>query len=162
VSKLVESLIFLTSPTEPEGLGELAEAPVEYEEVAYEQSVRLMQVVPPGPPLWQAGYTMRVPGELQPGMVLEVSVSSAVRLITQLFRKDPSGAVHEPVLSTPPDPKPHFVYPVDVAGTYQLKLSQSQAHPMVEARVKIVIKKPKPKGEPGGSGDQPATGGQQS
>ncbi len=101
---------------------------------------------------------MRVPEELQPGMVLEVSASSVVNVMAHLFRKDPSGAVHEPVLSPPPSSKLHFVYPVDVAGTYQLRLSQTQMYPPTDAKLKMVIKKPKP----GGSGDHPTASGQQS
>jgi hypothetical protein len=139
----------------------LSEAADEYEEVAYEQSVKLMQVMPPGPPAWHSSYIMRVPEELQPGTVLEVSVSSMVKVIAHLFRKDASGAVHEPVLSPPPASKLHFVYPVDVAGAYQLRLSQSQLYSIVDAKVKFVIKKPKPKEEPGGSGHQSTIGGQQ-
>jgi hypothetical protein len=104
---------------------------------------------------------MRVPEELQPGMVLEVSVSSIVNVIAHLFRKDPSGTVEEPVLSPPPASKLHFVYPVDVAGTYQLRLSQCQLYSLVDTKVKMVIKKPKPKDKSGGSGQQPTPSGQQ-
>src|SRR5271157_6222518 len=103
-----------------------------------------MRVGPPGPPAWQSSYAMMMPEELQPGMVLEVSVSSIVNVIAHLFRMEPSGAVRELVLSPPPASKLHFEYPVDVAGTYQLRLSQCQLYSLVEARVKLVIKIPKP------------------
>jgi hypothetical protein len=124
----------------------LAEDPEEFEETVYEQSIKLMRVTLPMAPAWQPSYSMRVPEDLVAGEVLEVTASSPmVKVMAQVFRKDPKGALIGPLITAPLSIPLHFQYPVGVPGTYVLRFSQTDMSSIVDVKLRIVVKKPKPK-----------------
>jgi hypothetical protein len=114
--------------------------------VVYEQRVKLPFSLASNPVAWQSPFAMTLPEELRPGMKLVVTVSSQVAVSAQLFRKEGGNTL---VSAWPHSTRLSFEFPVDTAGSYLLKLYQHGRSPLADADIKIAIKVPKPKGDPG-------------
>lgn len=122
----------------------------EFEVTVHELSVNLMRVDPPRPPDWRPSYSMRVPEDLTPGSILEVTTTSIVEVSAQIFKKEPDGSVTGPLVNPVPSSRLQFQFPVTVGGTYLLRLSQTELSSIVNAKVRMTISKPR---SPGGDAD---------
>jgi hypothetical protein len=114
-----------------------------YDETTYEISMKLMRVPPPSPPAWNSSYSMRIPEELEPGMVVQVTASSFVTLFAYIFKMEPDGSISGPLVAPSPSSRLLFEYAVGAPGTYLLRVSQTENSAIVDAKVKMVFRKPR-------------------
>ena len=126
-------------------MGEKATA----ERTIYEESIQVPGVDRPGVFAWQVPISLAVPEELKPGDTLAVDIRSEAKVVAQLYRSEPSGASGVLMLSPAPAALLSFEFTTDAAGSFYLRLWQSQRYPTVDAKMRMVLRSSKPSREGG-------------